>query len=547
MILATIALIAGVPFARAAPDSVTLASVLVMMIFPIVLAYVVIVHKAMGVGMAIRQGLQYALAQRAVRFVQMAVGIAVLFTLLEIFSNSDNRQVDRVRSLGLGVLFLVLFQRGAERFRTWIDRRFFREAVDAERILADLGEHVRSIADRRDLLETVSRKIGEALHVPKVAAFVRGESGFMPAFATGYGGDAVTLEFGTAGVLTCCISVLERPQTIYLDDKHSWIVREKIPEADAAKLRDLQSEVLIPLRTKSAVEGFLSLGPKSSEAAYSPSDLQLLQSVAHQTALALDNSRLVEQVAGEVAKRERMTREIEIAREVQFTLLPQAPPAIPGLDLGGHCRPAAGIGGDYYDFIPLEGERAIGLAIGDIAGKGIPAALLMAGLQAALRGQALVGSRDLARLMGNINKLVYESSPANRYATFFYGEHRNGVLAYVNAGHNAPMLLRKDGKLERLETGGPVIGLMDIAPFTEGTIEIREGDVLLGFTDGISECMNTRDEEWGEDRLLEVLRAGRDLGAKDLVARIMTAADAFAAGAKQHDDMTLIVMKAGPS
>lgn len=547
MILATFALLTGTAFGVSVPNPVLWATVLIMMIFPAVLAYVVIVHKAMGVGMAIRQGLQYALAQRAVRFIQMAVAIAVLFGLLEIFSDPGKRQVDRVRWLGLGVLFLVFFQRGAIRFRAWIDRRFFREAVDAEHILADLGERVRSITDRRDLLETVSRKIGEALHIPKVAAFVRGETGFMPAFATGYGGDAVNLEFGNAAVLTCCISVLEKPQTVYLDDKRSWIVREKIPEADARKLRDLQSEVLIPLRNKTAVEGFLSLGPKSSEAAYSPSDLHLLQSVAHQTALALDNTRLVEQVAGEVAKRERMTREIEIAREVQFTLLPQTPPSIPGLDLGGHCRPAAGIGGDYYDFIPLEGERAIGLAIGDIAGKGIPAALLMAGLQAALRGQALVGSRDLARLMTNINKLVFESSPANRYATFFYGEYRNGVFAYVNAGHNAPVLLRRDGRLERLETGGPVIGLMDIAPFTEGTIDIRPGDVLLGFTDGISECMNPADEEWGEDRLIPVLRGGRDLAARDLVARIMTEADRFAAGAKQHDDMTLIVMKVAPA
>lgn len=496
--LATLALVTGTPFGARASDSVIVPTILVMMIFPAVLAYVVIVHKAMGVGMAIRQSLQYALAHRALRFIQMAIGIAVLFGLLEIFSDPAKRRVDRLQWMAFGVLLMVFVRRGADRFRAWIDRRFFREAVDAERILADLGEQVRSITGRRDLLETVSRKIGEALHIPKVAAFVRGETGFMPAFATGYGGDALDLEFGNAGVLTCCISVLEKPQTIYLDDKHSWIVREKIPEADAAKLRDLQSEVLIPLRTKNAVEGFLSLGPKSSEAAYSPSDLHLLQSVAHQTALALDNTRLVEQVAGEVAKRERMTREIEIAREVQFTLLPQTPPVIKGLDLGGHCRPAAGIGGDYYDFIPLEGERAIGLAIGDIAGKGIPAALLMAGLQAALRGQALVGSRDLAKLMTNINKLVFESSPANRYATFFYGEYRDGVLAYVNAGHNAPMLLRQDGQLERLETGGPVIGMMDFAFFTEGTIDVRAGDVLLGFTDGISECMNPRDEEWGK-------------------------------------------------
>ncbi len=542
-IIATVALLTGRGWNQVGPDTVRAFAVLMMLIFPLTLAYVVIVHKAMGVGMVIRQGLQYALAQRALRFVQILVGVSVLFALTDILTDPEQRQVDRLQWIGFALLVVVFMQKGADRFRRWIDRRFFREAVDAENILADLGDRVRLIADRRELLETVSRKIGEALHVPKVAAFIRGESGFVPAFATGYAGDAVALEFGNAGVLTCCVAALQKPQTVYLDDNRSWVRRENIPESDAAKLRELSSEVLIPLRTKTAVEGFLSLGPKASEAAYSPSDLRLLQSVAHQTALALDNSRLVDQVASEVAKRERMTREIEIAREVQFTLLPQAAPVIAGLELAGHCRPAAGIGGDYYDFIPLEGERAIGLAIGDIAGKGIPAALLMAGLQAALRGQALAGSRDLSRLMTNINKLIFESSPANRYATFFYGEYRDGAFNYVNAGHNAPILLRRGGGVERLEAGGPVIGLMDFAVFTEASVAVRPGDVLLGFTDGVSESMNLREEEWGEDQLIALLRESRDAKAADLLSRVMTEADAFASGAKQHDDMTLIVMK----
>lgn len=542
-IIATVALLTGRGWNQVGPETVRAFAVLMMLIFPLTLAYVVIVHKAMGVGMVIRQGLQYALAQRALRFVQILVGVSVLFALSDLLTDPEQRQVDRLQWIGFALLFVVFMQKGADRFRAWIDRRFFREVVDAENILADLGDRVRTIADRRELLETVSRKIGEALHVPKVAAFIRGESGFVPAFATGYAGDALALEFGNAGVLTCCVAALQKPQTVYLDDNRSWVRRENIPESDAAKLRELSSEILIPLRTKTAVEGFLSLGPKASEAAYSPSDLRLLQSVAHQTALALDNSRLVDQVASEVAKRERITREIEIAREVQFTLLPQAAPVIAGLELAGHCRPAAGIGGDYYDFIPLEGERSIGLAIGDIAGKGIPAALLMAGLQAALRGQALAGSRDLSRLMTNINKLIFESSPANRYATFFYGEYRNGALNYVNAGHNAPILLRHDGGVEKLEAGGPVIGLMDSAVFTEASVAVRPGDVLLGYTDGVSECMNPRDEEWGEDKLVALLRESRDVAAADLLSRVMTEADAFASGAKQHDDMTLIVMK----
>ncbi|MEO8502161.1 MAG: hypothetical protein ABI565_14670, partial [Vicinamibacteria bacterium] len=141
-LLAALALVTGTRYGALAPNSLRVVAGLMMLLFPMVLAYVVIVHKAMGVGMAIRQGLQYALAQRAIRFVQMAIGIVVLFGLLEIFSDPMKRQVDRVRWLGLAVLFMVFFQRGADRFRAGVDRRFFREAVDAERILADLGERV---------------------------------------------------------------------------------------------------------------------------------------------------------------------------------------------------------------------------------------------------------------------------------------------------------------------------------------------------------------------------------------------------------------------
>ena len=543
LVLATVALVTGTSFGARASDSVIVPTVLVMMIFPLVLAYVVIVHKAMGVGMAIRQGLQYALAQRAVRFIQMAVAIAVLFGLLEIFSDPDKRQVDRVRSLGLGVLFLVFFQRGAIRFRAWIDRRFFREAVDAEHILADLGEHVRSITDRRDLLETVSRKIGEALHVPRVAAFVRGESGFMPAFATGYGGDAVALEFGNASVLTCCVSALEKPQTIYLDDKRSWIVREKIPEADARKLRDLQSEVLIPLRTKTAVEGFLSLGPKSSEAAYSPSDLQLLQSVAHQTALALDNSRLVEQVAGEVAKRERMTREIEIAREVQFTLLPQTASGHPGTRPRGPLPPRRGDRrrllrfhtprgrtgdrsrhrrhrGEGHSRRPPHGRTPGGPARAGPRGQPRPRPIDDQHQQAGVRVVAREPLRHLLLRRVQKRRLRVRERRAQRSGPPAQGrDHREAGGG--GTGDRAHGLRALHGRHHRHPRGrrAPRLHRRDL-----GVHEPRRGGV-------------------GEDRLIPVLRTGRDLAARDLVHRIMTEADAFAAGAKQHDDMTLIVMK----
>src|SRR5215469_14606179 len=160
-------------------------------------------------------------------------------------------------------------------------------------------------------------------------------------------------------------------------------------------------------------------------------------------ALAVENSRLVASLAAEAAAREIANRELEIAREVQERLFPQKFPAIPGLDCAGYCRPARGVGGDYYDFLLLENGR-IGVAVGDVSGKGIAAALLMASLQASLRGQAAAGVRDLSSLMSNVNKLVYEASTANRYATFVYGEFdiASTRRTFDKAGRGRPVILR---------------------------------------------------------------------------------------------------------
>ena len=194
--------------------------------------------------------------------------------------------------------------------------------------------------------------------------------------------------------------------------------------------------------------GVIALGPKRSEAPYSRSDLTLLRSVAAQTGLAIENSHLFSTLAAEAVVRERANREMEIAREVQRRLFPQTSPSVRGVEIAGHCRPALGIGGDYYDFIALDrasdgtaqASSRLGIAIGDVSGKGISAALLMASLRASLRGQTLTGF-DLAHLVRNVNLLLYDSSDSNRYATFFFAQYDPATrqLTYVNAGHNAPL------------------------------------------------------------------------------------------------------------
>jgi len=265
---------------------------------------------------------------------------------------------------------------------------------------------------------------------------------------------------------------------------------------------------------------------------------------AAQTALAQEVARLTTAIGRETAQRERLNRELEIAREVQEHLFPQQLPPALGLDYCGQCCPAREVGGDYYDFLELPDDK-LGIAIGDVSGKGVGAALMMACLEASLRALASV-VRDPADLMGRVNGLVCKASTENRYATLFYGEYYpvKRCLTYVNAGHNPPVVLRKCGgvcEVHRLEMGGPVIGLFP-QPYQRGVFFHESGDLVVLFTDGVSESMNVRHEEWGEERLIELAKTCHGLPAQHAMRRILVAAKAFASGAPQHDDMTLVVL-----
>jgi sigma-B regulation protein RsbU (phosphoserine phosphatase) len=340
------------------------------------------------------------------------------------------------------------------------------------------------------------------------------------------------------------------PALVYLDDPNSWIYRTPgMTEQERNRLAALHSELLLPLPAKEKLLGFISLGQKRSEEPYSPTDLRLLQSVAAQTGLALEVARLTSEVRTETARRERLSRELEIAREVQERLFPQQLPEIAGLDYGGACRPALGVGGDYYDFLPLAGGR-LGIALGDVSGKGIAAALTMASLQASLRAEVSRASSEVGYLVGAVNRLVHGATAQNRYATFFYAQYdpAERELVYVNAGHNAPMLFRMcqaNCDVKRLEIGGTVVGLLPDASYSDATVAIEEGDLLVLFTDGITETMNAADEEWGELSLIETVKKCKDCCPRDMIAHVMRVADEFAAGAEQHDDMTLLVLRFG--
>jgi len=519
---------------------------LLLYVFPLILAYVIVVQRAMDVSVVIRQGLQYTLARRGVFILQILLSSALFIVVVVFLTSHTLGSVSTVALLSAGLWGIFLLRGGTQRLAVWIDRRFFRDAYNADQILTGLADQVRTIVDTQALLETVTHRIVDSLHVPRVAVFLDGSGPYRAAFAIGYGGLPAVL-FADNSATVRMLKSEQQPVRIYFDDPDAWIYQLREMSRDEREmLATLRTELLLPLCIKDDLIGFLALGQKLSEEPYSTTDLRLLSSVATQTALALQVARLTSAMTQEIAHRERLNRELEIAREVQEHLLPQQLPPVAGLDYCGCCRPAREVGGDYYDFLSLPNGK-LGIAIGDISGKGIGAALMMANLQASLRAHAST-VHDLAELMGSVNNSLCEASSANRYATFFFGQYDPATrrLSYVNAGHNPPAVLRRsaDGiQTRRLEDGGPVIGLLRDGLYEQGCLALAPEDVVVLFTDGVSESMNSRDEEWGEARLIESAKAFCGLTALEMLTRIMDGAVAFAASAPQHDDMTLVVLR----
>jgi sigma-B regulation protein RsbU (phosphoserine phosphatase) len=259
-------------------------------------------------------------------------------------------------------------------------------------------------------------------------------------------------------------------------------------------------------------------------------------------------SSSIDSLVEEQRKRQRLENEVSIAQEVQSQLFPRNLPVMPGIQLGAYCKPARGVSGDYYDFLPL-GPTRLGIALADISGKGISAALLMASVQAALRSQLLLNpesTTNAAEVVSRINRHLFLNTSEDRFATFFFAIYDSAtrILRYTNAGHCAPMCIT-DEKLVRLETGGIVVGVFEDAEYEEGVIEVAPDSVLVVYSDGLIEPENVYGEEFGTSRLENIALRNRRSSADAMVAALLVSAEEWAGTAEQADDMTVIVARLG--
>jgi len=301
---------------------------------------------------------------------------------------------------------------------------------------------------------------------------------------------------------------------------------------------DSRSELDVPLVRGDKILGVISLESRR-ERAFTEHHLELAKAFAAQAAVAIENALLLE----ELVEKRRLERELAIAREIQKALLPKELPRLRGFALDAYTLPSGMIGGDLYDVVEFA-DRTVALAVGDVSGKGTPGAILMATLYSTYRGLLRRGI-DPGQLMRKLNDLLVERIDLESFATFFLAllNPKTRTLRYCNAGHNPPLLVHEDGSYERLEEGGPVLGFVPQLSYISTKIELKPGDLLVLYTDGVTEAANAEDELFGEERLVALLQRYRRLGPKRLRKKIIQEVVAFTGRKALDDDLTLLIVK----
>lgn len=501
----------------------------------------------------------------------------------------------------------------APRIVSALERYFTPAPYDERRILFDLGQQARAATNIDELYKLIVTNIGEALETGNVYILIRDDatgdyvcrvsriaSSEIRADGPGEMGERAftpVLSLPRDGFAVKRLQSLSMPLVITAADFDAWenafsSAPAALREARARErntLRQIKSNVLLQIKIKEQLVGILSLGPRRAGHPYSAADKEMLMAVAGQLAFVIENSRLVERMVAE----ERLRRELALAADVQQRLFPSDPPSSRSAEMAGYCQPARGVGGDYYDFLQL-GNEQIGIALADVAGKGISAALVMSNVQASLRSQTMPqhdsGRPDvsLPELMSTMNKLLCRSTDPSTYVTFFYSQfdERTRQLVFVNAGHNPPLLLRlsdraaravsearaigpehdvedippvevladgsrRSGKgngnvareFTRLTTGGSVIGMFEDCCYEQEMIQLHSGDLLAVYTDGVTEALNEAGEEFGEKRLMETLSVAANLSADEVSAELVRSIRDWCLAAPQHDDLTFVVLK----
>ncbi|MBN1755775.1 SpoIIE family protein phosphatase [bacterium] len=511
-----------------------LLTILFFPLIPLSFAYGILKFGIMDIQLIIRRSLIYSILTAFI----VSIYFLVVYGLSRLTLALAGRSNPSV-SIIAGVVVAVLFNPVRLKVQNWIDKKFFRDRYDFRQALEELSEQIARVTNIDDLLTETSQKVRDLLHIPRIITFVKANSHFYPRNFLGYDDQSVSsLKISTEPGGLAEHLILNRAPLIIPSIQREETIEILSPE-EKKILGDLKVRMIMPIILGNQLLGFQTYEEKSSQQYYGEEDQRLLKNLANQLGIALENHRLYQ----EEIKKKQIERELLFAREIQQGFLPKEIPVIKGYRFFGVNLPVQEVGGDYYDFIPLEhGQTAI--AIADVAGKGYSGALLMSNLQAMLRVSA-VQQKGLPEMIAGLNEQIFENSPPDKYITFFYCQLNtlSNHLRYVNAGHNPPLLINNTGDVCSLTTGGMVLGAFNKACYQEATVPLDHGDRIVLYTDGVTELFNKDEEEFGVSRLISTVKEFKGLDPEPMANRILEKLDDFSNGLERDDDITLVIIK----
>ena len=465
-------------------------------------------------------------------------------------------------SVGATLAIAAVLWPARARLQSGVDRKFLRARDDLRQIIQEFSREIPRLIQQDVLLERIGSRLCQVLEVQALGIYLRANRIDIHQWRLA----RQVLPHGPDSRRTATTSALDYPgelslgATIKLLEERSepfWVdppagsgteLRRAITREQAELIKRMQEQehlanlgivLLVPLITQGRLVGLIALPGRAAGETYHLPELELLTIVAGQMALQVENARLYEEEIG----KQKLEEEMVMARSIQSRLLPNQLPEVAGVELEAVNISSRQVSGDYYDMIPKE-DGCLAIVISDVSGKGMPASLLASSLQAALRAQCDTGAPP-AVVLERVNRQLHASTDPQHFATLFLAiyDPRRRDLRYSSGGHNAPILLRREGTVELLEKGGLPLGAFDFGEYEEGVTSLAPGDLLFMYTDGLTETMNSDDEEFGTDRVEHFLREHRQLPVAELIAGIHDAVKQFCGREEADDDITLIALK----
>ena len=486
------------------------------------IAWAIIKFRFLDIGLIARQGLVYTVTTAIV-----VGGYLLVITQLSSLFTSTFGYGARILDVLVVIILLLFFQPIYNQVDDFVRRIFIRSRSDYRHLMEKFSKQLITVFDINRLTTIVGDTLSREMFIERTHFALRQEGSDFYRFSGDLREYKIEKEIHD--------QLVDKQKPVFLDSFRG-LTREGYL---GGRLVELGGYLVVPLVDKGELVGAFFLSQKIAGFRYTYEDLTLLSVVANQVVVSLNNIQLyLESLA-----KQRLEEELAVARQIQQNLLPQALPVYENYEFAAFNYPSHQVGGDYYDFINVS-DKSTGIVVADVSGKGVPAALLMARLQAVLQSE---GQKcpPIEAMFSWINELLVNSTSPDKFVTMFYGELNchTGSLCFCNAGHNIPFVIRENDDVEYLKEGGLILGAFKGVKYKTSKLRLRKNDILIIYTDGLSEAMNEHEEEYGEQRLIETAREARSRSAQFICGHLIKNVRQFASKSAEMDDMTLVVVK----